>query len=152
MIDHQAICETVYRYGYALDTSDWALYRSVFADEVDFDFSTYTGRPLIRMRAEDLVASAATLFAGFAATQHTMTNPLVSIDGDRGRCSMYIEAAHSVDPDPGAPWFVMGGHYEDKLVRHNGAWLLDAVTMKLRWTRGDRSIMRTAAQRGKASL
>ena len=151
MTDQQAICETVYRYGYALDNRDWVLYRSVFADTVHFDFSTYSGRPPIDMRADDLVASAALLFAGFAATQHTMTNPLVLIDGDRATCSMYIQAAHSVEPEPEAPWFIMGGHYEDTLVRSSSGWLLDGVTMKLRWTQGDRSIMRTAVQRGKAA-
>ena len=149
--DQQAICETVYRYGYALDNRDWVLYRSVFADTVHFDFSTYSGRPAVSMHADDLVASAATLFAGFSATQHTMTNPLVTVDQDRATCSMYIQAAHSVDPAPEAPWFIMGGHYEDTLVRTEAGWLLDGVTMKLRWTRGDRSIMRTAVHRGKAA-
>lgn len=149
MTDHQAICETVYRYGLALDTRDWNLYRSVFADEVDFDFTSYHGRPAVRMRADDLVASAAELFAGFAATQHTMSNPIVSINGDTATCLMYIQAAHSVDPDPLAPWFVMGGHYEDTLVRSGDRWVLSGVTMKLRWTTGDKAIMRTAVQRGK---
>ena len=149
MTDHQDICETVYRYGLALDTRNWQLYRSVFADEVDFDFETYHGRPAVRMKADDLVASAEELFAGFSATQHTMTNPIVEINGDRATCRMYIEAAHSMEPDPLADWFVMGGHYEDALVRSSDGWVLSGVTMKLRWTRGDREIMRTAIKRGR---
>jgi hypothetical protein len=151
MSDHQAVCETLYRYAYALDNRDWVLYRSIFADEVDFDFSTYHGRPAVRMRADDLVASAEKLFAGFSATQHTMSNPIVEIDGESARCSMYIQAAHSVDPDPEAPWFTMGGHYEDHLIRHDGGWLLDGVCMKLRWTRGDKNIMRTAVAHSRKS-
>lgn len=150
MTDHQAICETVYRYAFALDNRDWAMYRSIFADYVDFDFSTYHGKPTVRMRADQLVSSAETLFAGFSATQHTMSNPIVEIDGDSARCNMYIQAAHSIDPDPEAPWFIMGGHYEDHLIRRNGGWLLDGVTMKLRWTRGDRNIMRTAVARSRS--
>lgn len=149
--DYQAICETLYRYAYALDNRDWAMYRSIFADEVNFDFSTYHGRPAVRMRADDLVASAAELFAGFSATQHTMSKPIVEIDGDSARCSMYIQAAHSVDPDPEAPWFIMGGHYEDHLIRHNHGWLLDGVCMNLRWTRGDKNVMRAAVAHSRKS-
>ena len=75
-------------------------------------------------------------FAGFVATQHTMTNPLVTIDGDTATCHMYIQAAHTVERAPDAPWFVMGGHYEDRLARRENGWVLTAVTMKLRWTPG----------------
>lgn len=151
MTDHQEICETLYRYALALDTRNWTLYRSIFSDQVDFDFSTYHGRPAVRMHADDLVASAAQLFAGFSSTQHTMSNPIVDIDGDKARCTMYIQAAHSVEPDPDAAWFIMGGHYEDTLERSTSGWVLTGVTMKLRWTRGDKSIMRTALQRGRAA-
>ena len=39
--DHQAVCETVYAYATGIDTRDWALYRSIFADEVTIDFTSY---------------------------------------------------------------------------------------------------------------
>jgi len=39
--DKYDICETVYRFAHGVDTRDWALYRSIFADEVRVDYSSY---------------------------------------------------------------------------------------------------------------
>lgn len=134
-----------------LDTRDWVLYRSIFTDEVDIDFSSYHGRPATHMRADAWVASARRLFSGFVATQHTMSNPIVEITGERAVCSMYMQAAHCVEPGDDAAWFTMGGYYRDTLVRSDGGWLLDGVTLNILWLRGDRSVMSTAAQRGAAA-
>lgn len=152
MTDHRMICEQVYRYALGLDTRNWPLYRSIFTDEIDADFSSYHGRPAVHMRADDWVASARKLFAGFAATQHTMSNPIVEVDGDRAVCTMYMQAVHSVEPGDDAAWFTMAGYYSDTLVRSGGGWLLDGVTLNILWLRGDRSIMKTAAVRGAAAM
>ena len=82
--DRLAVAECVYRYATAVDTRDWAMYRSLFADEVEIDFSSYgPGLPPVTMAADDWVAGLKPLFAGLAATQHMMSNPLVELEGER---------------------------------------------------------------------
>jgi hypothetical protein len=150
--DHQDITEAIYRYALGIDTRDWAMYRSVFADQVDTDFSSYNGRPPSHLRADDWVASVRPVFTGLAATQHVMTNPIVVIDGRRATCRMYMQAEHVLDATPDAPWFTIGGFYTDHLRRDTDHWVIDAVTLTVLWRRGDESIMKTAAIRGTAAL
>ncbi len=151
--DHQAICEVRYRYALGLDTRDWELYRSIFADEVEIDFSSFSGDPGRGvMSAEDWVTQCRVLFTGLDASQHVMTNPMVTVDGDHARCRMYMTADHYFANDQGGDRFVIGGYYDDRLVRTGDAWLLEAVTLTMFWQRGNRQIMELAAARGAALL
>lgn len=152
MNDHQAICEVRYRYALGLDTRDWELYRSIFVDEVEIDFSSFSGESGGTMRADDWVATCRVFFTGLDASQHVMTNPMVTVDGDRAHCRMYMTADHYFANDQGGDRFVIGGYYDDRLVRTDGAWLLEAVKLTMFWQRGNRQIMELAAARGVALL
>jgi hypothetical protein len=147
--DHQLVCETVYTYAYGIDTRDWLRYRAIFASEVAIDFTSYNPtRPAAVMSADAWVASVRPLFTGLAATQHTMTNPLVEVDRDRAVCTMYMQAAHALDHGNDDAWFTIGGYYRDTLVRTPDGWRIDGVTLTVLWRRGDESIMVAAAKRG----
>lgn len=143
------ICDLRYRYATGIDTRDWALHRSIFADEIDMDFSSYNGQPLRRLRADDWVAGLQPLFHGLAATQHTMTNPRLAVDGDHATLVMYMQAEHVLDDDVASPWFTLGGYYTDQVVRTEQGWRIEAVTLTVLWRRGDPSIMATALERGR---
>ncbi len=146
--DHTDIVRRRYEYALGIDTRDWALYRSIFTDTIYTDFSSYNGAPGNTMAADDWVAGVQMVFAGLDATQHTMTNPIVDIDGDRATNTMYMQAAHFLNNDLGDREFTIGGYYVDKLVRQNGRWLLQEVTLKVLWSRGNRHIMELAVERG----
>lgn len=145
--DRNAVTDTVYRYAWGIDTRDWALYRSIFADHVAIDFTSYNPASVAaEMAADDWVANLIPLFTGLDATQHTMTNPLVDIDGDTARCRMYMQAVHMFTEDP-EPEFTIGGYYDDQLVRTTNGWRLNAVTLTVTWRRGNPDIMRRARER-----
>lgn len=94
------ITRRVYEYAYGIDTRNWSLYRSIFTDEIDIDFSSYNGEPGTRMQADDWVSNVQILFTGLAATQHTMTNPLVDQPGpNNARCRKYMQAEHFLHPE-----------------------------------------------------
>lgn len=119
--DKLAVAETVYGYAFGVDRRDWTGYRSLFADTVTIDFSGYDPeRPPRQMSADKWVAGMIPLSTGLAATQHSMTNPLVTIDGDTAAITMYVNAHHVFDPPippPGTrsagttttPWRVLMG-------------------------------------------
>jgi hypothetical protein len=149
--DHQAVTETVYKYAYGIDTKDFVLYRSIFSDAVAIDFTSYRpGRPAATIPADDWVASVIPLFTGLAASQHSMSNPIVDVAGDRAVCRMYVRAAHALEHGNDAAWFTLGGHYRDTLVRTSDGWRIDGVTLTVLWRRGDELIMAEAARRGSA--
>ena len=140
----------LYRYAYGLDLRDWSAYRSVFADEVAVDFSSYRGRPAI-VGADAWVAEARATFDGLDATQHAMTNPLAHIEGDTARLRMYVQATHLLRDQGADRWFTIGGYYDDALARRDGEWRITAVTLNVLWTSGDESIMGAARRRATAA-
>jgi SnoaL-like domain len=147
--DTLAVAETVYRYATGVDRRDWALYRSLFTETLTIDFSSFDpDLPPRTMRADDWVAGVVPLFTGLAATQHSMTNPLVIVDGDAARITMYVQAHHVYDPHDPASWYTVGGYYDDTLVRVEGRWLLSGVRLTVTWRAGDPAIMELARASG----
>jgi hypothetical protein len=151
--DRLNVAETVYLYGYGVDTRDFALFRSIFPEHVAIDFTSFHGGNAMEVAADQWVAGVRRLFTGLAATQHLMTNPLPSVDGDTATCRMYVQAHHVYDADDPASWYTIGGHYDDTLVRSAdgpAGWLLTGVTLKVLWRRGDPDIMSRARRSGQA--
>jgi SnoaL-like protein len=146
--DRLDVAETVYRYAYGVDTRDFALYRSIFAERVAFDFTSFQGGTPTEMDADEWVVGVRHLFTRLAATHHMMTNPWVTIGGDTATCRMYVQAHHVYDPDDPTSWYTIGGYYDDALVRSAEAptgWLITSVTLTVLWRRGDPAIMDRAA-------
>jgi len=149
--DKYDICETVYRFAYGVDTRDWALYRSIFPDEVRVDYSSYGGYAPAVQLSDAWVAGIAPFFNGLAATQHSMSNGLVDLDGDRAHCRMYLRAHHVFEPEDPASWFTVGGYYDDDLVRSSEGpvgWLISSVKLTVTWRAGDPRIMSLGRKRG----
>jgi len=151
--DKLAVAETVYRYATGVDRRDWALYRSVFTDIVTVDFSSFSpDLPPRVMNADDWVAGLVPLFTGLTATQHSMTNPLATVDGDAATITMSMQAHHVHDPDDPASWYTVGGYYDDTLVRVDSRWLLTGVCLTVTWRAGDPTIMELARAAGNRLL
>ena len=150
--DYNEIVRRRYEYALGIDTRDFDLLRSVFTDRITMDFEDYSGQPAATLEADDWVAGCKVLFTGLDATQHVMSNPMVDIDGDTARCRMYMKAEHFFRNDQGDADFALGGYYEDRLEKRDGRWLINAVTLKIFWNRGNRHIMTQAAELGARRL
>jgi len=150
--DFNAITRKVYEYAYGIDTRDWTMYRSIFTDIIHMTFTSYNGNPPADMKADDWVSNVKVLFTGLDATQHSMSNPLVEVDGQSARCRMYMQAAHFFVTDQGGNEYTLGGYYDDKLVHTEAGWKIEAVTLNVLWHRGNRHIMELAAAAGAQKL
>jgi len=146
------VIETVYKYAAGIDNRNWDLYRSIFMDEVTMDFASWNQIPKHRIRADDLKDHISQFFAGLDATQHVMSNPMVSIDGDHARCIMYMQAYHFLHDVQPSRRYVIGGYYTDDLVREDGNWKIASVALTVLWTEGDFSFMSDSAARGRIRL
>lgn len=62
--DRFCIEQTLARFAAGIDLRDWDLYRSVFTDQIDVDYSSYRAGSSGRMAADDWVARARRLFPG----------------------------------------------------------------------------------------
>jgi len=145
------VAETVYRFAYGIDQRDWTGYRSIFVEppsEIEFDYSSYNGRPANRLSVDAWIAGLTPLFTGLDATQHSMSNPLVDIEGDAARCRVYMQATHflwhdDLEATTGSadPEFTIGGHYDDHLILVDDTWRIDRVALTVWWRRGNEAIM-----------
>ena len=146
--DFTEITRRRYEYALGIDTCDFDLLRSVFTEYITMDFEDYSGEPSSMFKANDWVAGCKILFSGLDSTQHVMSNPIVDLDVGTAKCRMYMKAEHFLQNDQGSPEFSLGGYYVDQLEKVNGKWLINAVTLKIFWNRGNRHIMSLASAIG----
>jgi 3-phenylpropionate/cinnamic acid dioxygenase small subunit len=139
--DRDAVCDTLYRFAEGLDLRDWDLYRSVFTDEIEVDYGSHRPGSGGVMRADDWVARGRARLDPLDATQHSMSNPRVSVTGDTAVCTMYIVAHHILRRGQFQASYVLGGRYVDRLVRAGDTWQISAVTLQVRWSTGDPSVV-----------
>ncbi len=147
------VAQTFYSYATGIDKRDWALYRSIFADEVEMDFESYNGIPRHVIRADDLTENIRVFFAGLDRTQHSMSNPSVTVRGRRAECIVYMQAEHFLGDGPQARRYVVAGYYTASLERGaSGQWRVVSVRLSVLWESGDSSFMSDASERGAARL
>jgi hypothetical protein len=155
LLDRAAISDTVYAYATGLDRRDWALYRSIFTDQIEMDFAS-TGIRAGVYDADRWVRDAKRLFAGFSATQHTSANHVHEVRGDEATCVSNMQAEHFVErvPDDGLGQgenrWTIGGYYVNELVRTADGWKLCKVTLNVTWSTGNPDVAAIALKRGRA--
>lgn len=69
------------------------------------------------------------------ATQHLLTNVLVSADGDRGRGRAEVLASFAEPDDTRSLRATIGGRYEFGFVREAGEWRISELRMKPIWSK-----------------
>jgi hypothetical protein len=147
LADRMAITDLIHRYASGIDMRDWALYRSIFADEVFMDFSSYSGAPGTKMGADDWVAGCQRMLPGFDATQHSLTNFVYDIRDDEATVTVYMQAEHFIANTLGDASHTLGGYYLHRLRRGGDGWRIHATTLTVLWSRGNRHVYQLAAER-----
>ena len=139
--DAAAVCASLYAFAQGIDTRDWKLLESQFTDPFSLDYSSHRAGSVGTMSPSAWVARARRRFQTMTATQHSMTNPRVDIDGDSARCRMYIEAWHVAEIAGGTEWCTIGGEYHNRLQRIDGRWLISHLELERRWTIGNPDVL-----------
>ena len=132
LADRQAIIDLTIAYAWALDTRRWDDLDDVFVPDATADLV----RPLSGVAAiKDRVRAA---LEPLDASQHLVATHQVRVDGDEASCRCYLQAQHVVADE----CFMVGGRYEDRLVRTPAGWRIAHRTLVMMWTQGDPAIMR----------
>ena len=126
--DRLAISDVLIRYATALDGRDWELLASCFTDDatLDYDTSGTYGR-------DAFVEHCRAGLARMKATQHCVTNHVISTDGDRAHSTSYVIAQHVRANDV---TFTLGGTYSDDLVRAGTEWRIASRRFVTSWKAG----------------
>ena len=141
LVDERDVLDVVHRFAAGMDLRDWDAYRAVFADELILDYTSYRGGEPVVVAADAWVDRVRRRFATMLATQHSLSNHRIELDGDEARCLTYVEAMHVAEIDGVEQWCVVGGQYDDLLRRTPDGWRLTRKKLAVRWTIGDRRVL-----------
>lgn len=133
LLDRAAIEDVRHRFAIALDTRDWALFESLFADEIDADLAALVG-PRRTLPKADLVALFRHSFRRPAAenpTQQLYGNLLIEVIGDTATCSSYLVGHHTIPNFAGGDEVTLRARYLDRLTRTPDGWRITALTLQL---------------------
>lgn len=147
LVDRARITGHVLKYATGIDRHQWDLYRSIFADEIVMDFSSWSGQPAVPMAADDWVAGVRATLEPFDATQHVLTNFVVEVNGDAASCTCYMAAHHHLVTGDLREMHSIGGYYEHQLKRDGDGWLIHHTRLNVTWEMGDRGLFERAALR-----
>lgn len=147
LLDRAAISDVQLRYATGVDMRDWPLYRSCFTDEIDTDFSSAVGSPPQHMKAGDWVEFARRTINGMKATQHMITNHVITLDGDEATCVAYVQARHHLPNETGGSNQVMYGYYTNRFTRTPDGWKIRSCKLTVTWNEGNMHIFELARRR-----
>lgn len=141
MSDETDVATTLYTWAQGVDTRDWDLLADVLCPQMEYDYSSHRPGSAGPIAAADWIAHARKRFSTMQATQHSMTNPRVTVDGDRAECRMYVTAQHVALVDGRTDWCTIGGEYRNELVRVDGRWRISLLRLDRRWTTGNPDVL-----------
>jgi 3-phenylpropionate/cinnamic acid dioxygenase small subunit len=112
----QDIGELLVRYASAVDGRDWELFRTCFTPDCRADYQDIGSWEDV----EGLTRFMVDAHAGMGHTQHRISNPVITVEGDRASARTYVDLV-GMTPD-GASGINSIGWYDDELVRTEGGW------------------------------
>ncbi len=152
LLDRAEISDVQLRYATGLDMRDWKLFRSCFADEIEVDFSSvFGGSGPRKITADRWTEAARRTISGLQATQHMITNHVITVEGDKALCVAYVQAQHYLPNDAGDSTQTMGGYYTNHFIRTPEGWKIKSCKLTLTWSKGNFHIFELARNRLKAS-
>lgn len=145
LLDRADISDVQLRYATGTDSRDWKLFRSCFTDEVEVDFSEGFGQPVLRLAADDWVSMTAPRMESFTATQHMITNHVITFDDDdHATCVAYVRASHHLPNSTGDSDQTVYGYYTNTFERTPDGWKIAGVKLTALWMTGNFGIFQTA--------
>lgn len=141
--DKLAVVEALYRFAAGIDLRDTALLASAFAADAVSDFRPAAAKagfeyPVVEGR-DTIVTALSTSLTGLDTT-HSVSNPRVSLDGDKARLDALVEAQH-VPVSDASKHYLMKNRYDVELVREGDLWVIQRVTIDNIWRSGDLGVL-----------
>lgn len=134
--DRFAIIDVTIAYCWALDTGDWAALDDVFCA----DGTAELGSPSVLDLAE-IKKRVRSVLEPLDDSQHIVTNHQINVQDDRAACRSYLHAQHVRNGVPGGDNLVIGGRYEDTLVRTTDGWRISHRRLVTMWREGNPAVV-----------
>ena len=135
MDDVAAIVAVTHAYCWALDTHAWDDLGDVFAADATAELGgEYAG-------VDAIVERVSSVLLRLRASQHMVSTHQVALDGDAATCRCYLHAQHVREIDGREAQFIVGGRYDDELVRSPAGWRITRRVLTVIWSAGDGRVL-----------
>jgi len=132
MADREDIIDLAVRYTWALDTKNVDGLRDVFVPG-----ATATLRGVECNGVDEIIARIGGAILRLDRTQHLVGNHQVTVDGDTGTHRCHLQSQHVREGVEGGANFIVGGYYEDRVVRTPDGWRIAHRLMQQTWSEGN---------------
>jgi hypothetical protein len=122
------------------DRKNWEKLRSLFADEVDVDFTTLSGGEAAKIKAGDLINSWKTNLFAEKKTFHQRTNHRIKISGDRAEVFSKGYGFNLLESGEITGIWEVWGNYTHTLERTENGWKVSGMTLEVIHQRGDEKV------------
>lgn len=130
LASEQAIRGLILRYCRGVDRLDWDMVASVFWPDAKLTYGA-------SQTPAQFIAGAKIGLPLYALTQHSVSNVLIEVNGDRAEGEAYCLARHRSAATQSAPAedFLWGGRYVDRYERRSGEWRISRRVVVHEWTK-----------------
>ncbi|HHB1424424.1 TPA: nuclear transport factor 2 family protein [Serratia odorifera] len=138
-----AIVDSLYRYAAGIDLKDPELIKGVFTEDAVSDFrpaGAKAGFEYPVLEGKETIADALLNSLKPIVTTHSVTNPRVTIDGDKAYLEAIVEAQHLPESDP-SRHYLMKNRYDVELLKQQDGWFICRVTVDNVWRTGDPTVL-----------
>ena len=154
-----ALVQSYNNYAEGLDSKNWELLRSVFADEVLLDYGNIspeqfkTGKP---SSSDAWVAHLKSVIDGFDVTHHRISNHRFGVEGGVPWCKAYLAADHVIFKDPETTDIspeelsTVVGEYTNYYVQAPGGWKICRSRLAVQFSHGNPALFPEAIARAAA--
>jgi len=152
----EALVANYNNYAEGLDSKNWPLVRSCFADEVLIDYgplSAPSGAHDVPRKADDWLGYLQGVINGFDITRHAITNHRFVISDEVISCRAYLSADHILYPEPGNPHIgpddniTVVGEYNNTYGEFDGVWKIIKSELVVNYNYGNLGLFERAAMR-----
>lgn len=133
--DRLKIIELINQFGMTIDLRDWSSFRNLFADSVEFDYSSI-GEISSTLAPDEIANTARQDLGGFQATQHMITNHIVELSNNDATCYAHVRAQHFFPNDQFDHTLEIGGYYYAQLIRLDSNWKIKEWKFTILWSIG----------------
>lgn len=92
------------------------------------------------LKGRDTIVTALSGSLGQIDTTHSVSNPRISVDGDKAHLDALVEAQYVLQNDH-SRHCLMKNRYDVELIRQGGLWLIERVTIDNVWRTGDPAVL-----------
>ncbi|HTH05097.1 MAG TPA: nuclear transport factor 2 family protein [Ilumatobacteraceae bacterium] len=137
MADREDIIDLAVRYAWALDSKNVDGLRDVFTAD-----ATAMLRGVECHGVDQIIARIGGSILRLDHTQHFISNHQIVVDGDTATHRCQLQSQHVRAGVDGGNNFIVGGYYDDRVVRTPDGWRIAHRLMRQTWTEGNPAVVK----------